>query len=141
MVSVTEKVHFYDTDMMGIAHHSNHLRWFECGRVEYMRQAGIDLVELMKEGISFPIKSVSCEYISPIRFDDTIVIETRLARLSRAQTVYSFRILRQSDGTVLATGVTQNVFSHADTGKIARLDEVRMAGLKAMYEKDQTEIQ
>lgn len=38
MVTVYEKVHFYDTDMMGIAHHSNHIRWFECGRVEYFKK-------------------------------------------------------------------------------------------------------
>ena len=65
MVTVIEKVRFYETDMMGIAHHSNHIRWFECGRCEYLRQAGIDLFELMDQGILFPIKHVSCEYISP----------------------------------------------------------------------------
>ena len=55
MVTVTERVRFYETDMMGIAHHSNHIRWFECGRCEYLKQAGIDLFELMDEGILFPI--------------------------------------------------------------------------------------
>jgi len=66
MVTVLEKVRYYETDMMGIVHHSNHIRWFECGRVEYMRKAGIDLLELLEEGISYPIKNVSCEYIRPI---------------------------------------------------------------------------
>ena len=36
MITVVEKVRFYETDMMGIAHHSNHIRWFECGRCEYL---------------------------------------------------------------------------------------------------------
>ncbi len=141
MVTVTEKVHFFETDMMGIAHHSNHIRWFECGRVEYMRQAGIDLIELMEEGIVFPIKSVSCEYISPIEFDDTICIETRLSRLSRAQMVYSYRILRQGDGTLLATGTSQNVFTYKATGAIARLDKQRIARMQQMYEEDQLSAQ
>ena len=61
MVTIIEKVRFYETDMMGIVHHSNHIRWFECGRCEYLRQAGIDLFELMDRGILFPIKNVSCE--------------------------------------------------------------------------------
>lgn len=141
MITVSVKVRFYETDMMGIAHHSNHIRWFECGRVEYMRKAGIDLLELMEEGILFPIKNVSCEYINPINFDDIIMIETRLARLSRAQMVYSYRIIRKVDGLVLATGTSQNVFTHKDTGTIARLDDARMAGLKAMYEEDKKQIQ
>ena len=42
MITVVEKVRFYETDMMGIAHHSNHIRWFECGRCEYFAAAGLD---------------------------------------------------------------------------------------------------
>ena len=88
MITVVEKVRFYETDMMGIAHHSNHIRWFECGRCEYLAAAGIDLFALLDRGISYPIKSVSCEYISPINYADTIDIETRLVKLSRAQMVF-----------------------------------------------------
>ena len=47
MITVVEKVRFYETDMMGIAHHSNHIRWFECGRCEYLAAAGIDLFALL----------------------------------------------------------------------------------------------
>ena len=75
MVSVTERVRFSETDMMGNAHHANHIRWFECARCEYMRAAGVDLFELMDEGILFPIKNVSCEYIDNIYYDDEIIIE------------------------------------------------------------------
>lgn len=47
MVSFSLKVRFYETDLMGVVHHANYLRWFEMGRVEYLRQAGIDLNEMM----------------------------------------------------------------------------------------------
>ena len=50
MVSFSLKVRFYETDLMGVVHHANYLRWFEMGRVEYLRQAGIDLNEMMGEG-------------------------------------------------------------------------------------------
>lgn len=141
MVTVIEKVRFYETDMMGIAHHSNHIRWFECGRCEYLRQAGIDLFELMAQGILFPIKRVSCEYISPINYADTIVIETSLTKLTRAQMVYSYRIVRQNDGTVLATGSSQNVFTYKDTGAVARLDDAHYQKLKAWYEQEKKAVQ
>ena len=141
MITVLEKVRYYETDMMGIAHHSNHIRWFECGRVEYMRKAGIDLLELLEEGISYPIKNVSCEYISPIYFDDVIAIETSLIKLSQAQMVYSYRIRRDKDGELLAAGTSQNVFAYKDTGKVARLDMKRLAGLQALFEEDKKRAQ
>lgn len=83
MIITTEKVRFYETDMMGIVHHSNQIRWFECGRCAYFDAAGLDLFELMDEGILFPIKNITCDYINPINFNDVIDIETRLTKLTR----------------------------------------------------------
>ena len=59
MVSFSLKVRFYETDLMGVVHHANYLRWFEMGRVEYLRQAGIDLNEMMGEGFMVPIVDVN----------------------------------------------------------------------------------
>ncbi|MBF1344637.1 MAG: acyl-CoA thioesterase, partial [Megasphaera micronuciformis] len=111
MITITEKVRFYETDMMGIVHHSNQIRWFECGRCAYFDEVGLDLFELMDKKILFPIKNVSCEYIQPINFNDVIDIETRLIKLSRAQVVFSYVIRRHADGTLLCKGTTQNVFT------------------------------
>ena len=117
MVTITEKVRFYETDLMGVAHHSNHIRWFECGRCAYFEAAGVDLFKLMDEGIVFPIKSVSC-------------------KLSRAQVVFSYRLIRDYDDTVLAEGTTQNVFTHQASGKIARLSDSDFRRFQSMYEED-----
>lgn len=85
MYSAKFNVWFYETDMMGIAHHSNHFRWFENARVEYLRHIGITLGSMMDEDIVFPIMNVSCHYNEPARFDDVIRIETYLTKLTRAQ--------------------------------------------------------
>lgn len=62
MITVQEKVRFVETDLMGVVHHSNYFRWFEMGRVEYLRQAGVFLTELMADGIVFPITHVDCQF-------------------------------------------------------------------------------
>ncbi len=136
MITISEKVRFYETDMMGIVHHSNHIRWFECGRCEYLRQAGVDLFELMEQGILFPIKNVSCEYFHPINYGDTIDIETTLTKLSRAQMTYSYRIVRHDDGLLLAAGTSQNVFTHKNSGTVARLGGKYYEKLKECYAED-----
>ena len=40
-------VRFYETDMMGIAHHSNHFRWFEMARIEFLRKIGVTLWDMI----------------------------------------------------------------------------------------------
>ena len=116
-------VRFYETDMMGIAHHSNHFRWFEMARIEFLRHIGVTLGAMMKEDIVFPIMNVSCEYKEPARFDDIINIETYLVKMTRAQMVFRYRMRRASDGVLLATGETKNAFMSQSTGKIVRFDD------------------
>ncbi len=136
MISVTLQVRFYETDMMGVVHHTNHVRWFELGRVEYMRKAGVELLDLMKEGIVFPIKEVQCKYIEPALFDDVIRVETTMKRLSRAQMTFTYKLVRERDGALLATGETQNVFTYEKTGKIARLNDSYYTTLATLAEED-----
>ena len=127
-------VRFYETDMMGIAHHSNHFRWFEMARIEFLRHIGVTLGAMMKEDIVFPIMNVSCEYKEPARFDDIINIETYLVKMTRAQMVFRYRMRRASDGVLLATGETKNAFMSQSTGKIVRLDDIFYKPLVAAVE-------
>ena len=129
---VKEKVRFVETDMMGVVHHANYFRWYEMGRVEYLRKAGILLLDLMAEGILFPIHEVSCQYLASAKFDDYILIEATLVELSKVKLVFSYRIIREVDGAVLATGRTHNTFTNGQ-GKIMRLPAPYYERLQALF--------
>ena len=131
-VSVKHKVNFYDTDAMAVVHHSNYIRWFEIGRVEFLREAGITLGELMDDGYLFPIVDVSAKYLNPACFDDQLIIETIPTALTKAKMAFDYRILREKDGIVMVTGHTQNVFTCRATGKITRLPDKYYDKLKIM---------
>lgn len=131
MQSVTLQVRFYETDMMGIAHHSNHFRWFEMARIEYLRRLGVGLWDMMEKDIVFPIVNVSCQYKEPARFDDEIRIDVYLTKMTRAQMVFAYRMYRVSDNVLLATGETKNAFSSKSTGKIVRLEDTFFSPLVA----------
>lgn len=124
MVTVRDKVRFVETDMMGVVHHSNYFRWFEMARVAYLNKAGIDLLKIMEHGFLFPIKEVSCKYLSPGKFDDYILIQAILTKLSRAQMEFTYQVFREEDGTMLAQGKTVNVFTTRTEGKVTRLPDV-----------------
>ena len=120
LVEIRDRVRFVETDAMGVVHHANYLRWFEMGRVAYLKEADVYLNPLMEEGIVFPITDVSCKYRSSGRFDDEIVIETTAEAITPVKMVFTYTVRRLSDGAVLATGRTQNVFTNKE-GKIIRL--------------------
>lgn len=122
MITVRDKVRFVETDLMGVVHHSNYFRWFEMARVEYLRQIGILLTDMMDEDIVFPITEVECKYRASAKFDDYILIEAVLAEVSKVKMVFTYRVLREHDGLLLATGHTQNAFTNKQ-GKIIRLPD------------------
>lgn len=117
------RVRFYDTDEMGVAHHANYLRWFENGRVEFLRAIGITLGDMIGDGILFPIVEISAKYFHPAKFDDEIEIETTAVALTRAKMEFAYKVRRLSDGEILVEGFSRNVFTSAATGKITRLPE------------------
>ena len=132
MIAVKDRVRFAETDMMGVVHHANYFRWFEMGRVEYLKQAGIYLLDMMADGILFPISDVSCQYKASAKFDDELSVETTLAELSRVKMVFTYRVIRLSDGQLLATGRTQNAFTDAN-GRVSRLSAEYFDRLKALF--------
>ncbi|MBR2519944.1 MAG: acyl-CoA thioesterase [Selenomonadaceae bacterium] len=120
-VTITERVKFFDTDTMGVVHHSNYIRMFETGRVEFLRTLGISLNEMMSDGILFPIVEVNAKFHSPAQFDDVLEISTIAEALTRAKMQFRYEIRRRGEEKILAEGSSTNVFTH--DGKICRLPE------------------
>ena len=133
------RVNFYDTDAMAVVHHANYIRWFEIGRVEYLRSIGITLSDLMKDGFVFPITDVQAKYLSPGYYDDDLLIETTATALTRVKMVFDYRVMRKSDRTVLVKGHTQNVYTSRETGHITRLSDKYYLKLEAAMEKERAE--
>ncbi|WP_428845487.1 acyl-CoA thioesterase [Azotosporobacter soli] len=138
MVSVTDKVRFVETDMMGVVHHSNYFRWFEMARVAFLAKAGLTLGDFLTAGFLFPIGEVSCSYKAPARFDDAIRIEATLEEFSRVKMAFSYRVVRSADEVLLAEGRTRNVFTD-QSGKICRLPDEYYLPLAALKEKERQE--
>ncbi len=135
MVKIKDRVRFVETDMMGVVHHANYFRWFEMGRVEYLRQAGLDLVELMEADYLFPITDARCSYKKPARFADEIIICADMIELSRVKMVFSYKIKNAKDESLIAEGLTQNVFTKKD-GSVARLSKEFYQRLSIFFEID-----
>ncbi len=105
----TVRVRYGDTDQMGWAYHANHLRWFEIGRSELLRSLGRSYREMEVEvGVMLPVLEARCRYRQGARYDDEVVIESAVAALGRASVTFAYRLVRASDGVLLATGTTEH---------------------------------
>jgi len=102
------RVIYGDTDQMGVVYYANYLRWFERGRSELLRQLGLPYAAIEAQGYHFPVVEVSCRYNQSARYDDVVRIETALAELGRASLTFTYRIWRESDHSLLATGSTKH---------------------------------
>ena len=129
-MKINLRVHFYDTDLMGVVHHSNYIRWFETGRVEFLRKIGIDLNEMMSEGIVFPIVEISAKYHSPTKFDDELELEIIPVALTKVKWEFEYKIRKVGEEKILVEGFSRNVFTDLKTGKIIRLPEKYLAKLE-----------
>lgn len=122
IIEIETRVRMAETDLMQVAHHANHFRWFEMARVEYLRTRGLVLKALIDQGILFPIKEVYCDYKEPARYDDELVIRAELIEFTKVKIVFTYQILRKLDNVLLATGKTTNVFTDL-MGRISRLPD------------------
>lgn len=120
-VKAYHRVNFYDTDAMGVVHHANYIRWFEIGRVEFLRTLGITLGDLMDAGYVFPLTDVSAKFVASAHFDDELVVVTRPTALTKVKMAFDYEVRRAADDRLLVRGHTQNVFTSRETGNIAKL--------------------
>jgi len=108
--TTTIRVRYAETDQMGVVYYANFLVWFEIGRVELLRQLGFEYKTMEVEDDCFiPVVEVNCRYKAPARYDDQLVIETRMAALRGSVLKFRYRILRGNDTHVLAEGETTHV--------------------------------
>ena len=116
------KVDFYETDQMGVVHHSNYIRWFETARIDALDQAGLTYAKMEEDGLFGVTLSVSCEYRRSVRFGQTVEVEPVLTDVDdRFMTIHY--VVRDADSKKeRATGDSKHCFVGLD-GKMLSLKE------------------
>ena len=111
----SRRIHYYETDQMGIVHHSNYIRWFEEARTAYMDENGVGYAEVEARGVQIPVVSVSCSYKTAVKFDQVIEIHTRLSFFNGVRAVYQYEVHPEGGGPLLAAGESEHCFTDAQT--------------------------
>jgi acyl-CoA thioester hydrolase len=86
------RVRFGETDLMVIVHHGSYVGYLEAGRVEYLRRRGFPYQQMIDRGYHMPVVEMNLRYKKPARFDELIVIETRLGALTRVTVRFDYQL-------------------------------------------------
>jgi acyl-CoA thioester hydrolase len=106
----TLRVRYAETDKMGVVYYANYYVYFEIGRVEYMRERGVNYRQMELEDDCFIVVAESqCRYRRPARYDDTLRVRTRVSESRSRMIRFAYEIVRDETGALLATGETLHV--------------------------------
>jgi acyl-CoA thioester hydrolase len=102
------RVRYAETDQMGVVYHGNYFTWFEVGRVELCRALGFEYKQMESEDDCFiVVADAHCRYKRSARFDDELIVRTRVADATKRTIKFGYEVLRDSE--LLATGETVHV--------------------------------
>lgn len=108
------KVNYYETDKMGIVHHSNYIRYMEEARCDMLDKMEMPFEKLEEMGITIPVLGVNCEYKYHTTFGDTIVIDTTIKEYSGVRMTVGYVFKDKKTGKIVLTGETKHCFTNRE---------------------------
>jgi tol-pal system-associated acyl-CoA thioesterase len=119
------RVYYEDTDAQGVVYFANYLRFMERGRTEWLRDKGIEQARLSREqNLCFSLVTTNAKFLRPARFDDELVVLTRVTELKGARVSFEQRVCKDNAaGELLCQADCLAACVSADTFKPRRLPE------------------
>ncbi len=106
-------VQYYETDKMGITHHSNYIRWMEEARIDFLSQIGWDYAKLEEKGIISPVLSVTCDYKLSTTFSDHVYISVSVKEFKGVKLHLAYEMKNQ-DGKTVCIGTSSHAFLNSE---------------------------
>lgn len=122
-------VRYYETDQMGVVHHSNYIRYFECARNGLLDAGGYPIEDCEADGVTIPVVSVECKYKHPAHMGDVLTVSAMIDEVPLAKLLVKQEV-RNQKGELCASGQVILGFLNKSTGRPVRCPE-KLAALIA----------
>lgn len=113
------KAQYYETDQMGVVHHSNYIRWMEEARIDFFIQIGWDYKKLEESGVISPVTAVECRYKVSTYFSEVVTITVSVKEFKGIVLKLKYE-MRKDDGSLACEGCSEHCFLTKE-GKILNL--------------------
>ncbi len=118
----TLRVRYAETDAMGIVHHSRYIPWFEVGRSDWMREAGLSYADFSRMGYYLTVVELGARYHKPAHYDELVTVRTWVGAVRSREIRMEYEVVNAT-GETLVTGFTRHICITHD-GRPVRLPQV-----------------
>ena len=108
------KINYYETDRMGVVHHSNYIRYLEEARCGWLEYLGIPFSKLEENGITIPVLEVNCTYKHHITFEDTILIRPYIKEYNGVRMTVGYEVKEKKTGKEVIVAETKHCFTNKE---------------------------
>ncbi len=115
------QVRYSETDQMSFVYHGNYVKYFEIGRITWLKKLGISYKKMEEDGIFLPVIELKINFKKPALFDDKLIVKTKLIRTPSYMIEFDLEIKR--DDQVITLGYTKLIFLNSKTNKPMRCPE------------------
>ena len=103
------RVRYIEIDQMGVVNNVNYFKWLEEGRVEFLRDLGMPVIEIEKSGTILMMAETKCNYLSPARYDEELILETSVTHVGTKSLRFDYLVRRKSGKKEIARAYTVHV--------------------------------
>ena len=108
------KINYYETDRMGVVHHSNYIRFLEETRCYWLVKMGMPFEKLEEEGITIPVLGVNINYKYHVTYGDTIIIEPFIKEYNGVRMTVGYNVTDKKTGKTVIEGYTKHCFTNRE---------------------------
>ena len=105
-------INYYETDKMGIVHHSNYIRFLEEARCEFLKKIDLPYDKLENEGSMIPVLEVNCKYKYHVGFGDTIIIKSKIKEFTGVKMIVEYELINKANSNLVMIAQTKHCFTN-----------------------------
>ena len=108
------EINYYETDKMGIVHHSNYIRFLEEARCRWMKELGLPMEKLEEMGYTIPTLEVNCKYLYPVTSGDIISIRPYISEYNGVRMTISYEVINTNTNNEVIKAITKHCFTNKE---------------------------
>ena len=108
------KINYYETDKMGVVHHSNYIRYLEEARTAWLESLEMPFQEMEKKNITIPVLGVNVTYKHHVTFADTILIKLNIKAYSGVRLIVEYEVINKATKEIVLVGETKHCFTNQE---------------------------
>ena len=107
-------INYYETDKMGVVHHSNYIRFLEEARCTLLNELGYSYGRIEDEGVMIPVLEVDCKYKYHVTAFDTILIDLKIVEFNGVKMKVKYTITNKANGNLVMEAETKHCFTNTN---------------------------